>query len=963
MASRMMACLAIAALAGAVSCAEAPVAPEAIPSLTVVPATDSVLLTYICGNMFRVRNLAFEPREVRWNIHNASPADTGSLRLRGRDVGATHVDYFVTARTRGTMRLLVGGVLRQTKANGNRAACAAPVDTTVVPPSSRSFELRLDAEPTAYDSAGEGFKRTIVAVVFRDGVTATQIREAQRSINAQIVRNRGLVYFRIFDSSDATARRQVLETLRAFSFVEAADFVPWIASVRPAAVRYPTDASGGRRTDYLSRANSVWAASALRLPQAWGCETGSYGGMLARIAVVEALVPADPISDVANSLANAVSRFAGWRPSTGPGTGASRSAYNSDHSSAVASILAAEGDNATGMAGVIWRSDLRLYSLETTDSLGPAIGYFEQEIVPALVSAVPRVLSLSTDFRLGVGKSLGERIIRERIAYTAVLDLMSSLPELLIVSSSGNGSFTGALDAEPQDSIELLKRALLSAKTDAARPHLKDQIVLVGATRQGGARATFSNHFDGLIDLYAPGEDVRGLVRTGTPVDTLSGTSFATPMVAGIAGQLLTMDPTLSASEVKALLLAGARDSVERSDGVNVAPSPVSGISDVVYEADAYGSLRLLSAHAGTPLCGAQFVPWADPAQVDQQIYRIGTRAIRYGGQVSDLFPEFTASSQSLAPGGRVLAFAPFFERQLQNRTWGPSVTLTNGERRVFGERDTLSYRLVSGPTDTVGAEPGELRLRLSRGARTWNLKSALNLTNPTQFGQPSLSPDGRRVLVPLIDRISLTGRLHIAVLDTGTTTALLPETPGAGAHGLFAWSPDSRRVVYFLYGSAPPEGHHIRPVIVTFGSGAPVVTGLSIEPHRFPLMVRWSDEGHRLSYLDVRLDFTGFSDCRRRDFAVSSTTLTLIHTTSLDLQTFCASEVDPDNPDSDYAKTIFGDANSGGPGGGSGGGDDGGGGGGVSLSIKRQDLAANRALLLRSRLRATTPRSGRVRR
>lgn len=86
---------------------------------TLSTAADSVLLTYICGNMFRVRNTSFEPREVRRDIYNAAPADTGSLRLRGRDVGAAHVDYFVTSRTKGTMRVFLGEVLRQTKVNGN----------------------------------------------------------------------------------------------------------------------------------------------------------------------------------------------------------------------------------------------------------------------------------------------------------------------------------------------------------------------------------------------------------------------------------------------------------------------------------------------------------------------------------------------------------------------------------------------------------------------------------------------------------------------------------------------------------------------------------------------------------------------------------------------------------------------------------------------------------------------------
>lgn len=95
----MITYLALTALAGALACVEVPaVLPDAV-ALRLAPATDSVTLAYICGNMFRIRNAAFEPRDVRWDIYNAVPADSGALRLRGRDVGATYVDYFVTART------------------------------------------------------------------------------------------------------------------------------------------------------------------------------------------------------------------------------------------------------------------------------------------------------------------------------------------------------------------------------------------------------------------------------------------------------------------------------------------------------------------------------------------------------------------------------------------------------------------------------------------------------------------------------------------------------------------------------------------------------------------------------------------------------------------------------------------------------------------------------------------------
>ncbi|MDZ7629786.1 MAG: hypothetical protein U5K74_00150 [Gemmatimonadaceae bacterium] len=129
----MAACLTIMAVSGLLGCADTPVQVAAPEVSAAVAGTDSVALTYICGNMFRIRNSSFEPRRVRWEIYNASPADTGSLWARGRDVGRTSVDFFVTARTKGTMRLFVGTTLVSTKANGNKVACAAPVDAAALP--------------------------------------------------------------------------------------------------------------------------------------------------------------------------------------------------------------------------------------------------------------------------------------------------------------------------------------------------------------------------------------------------------------------------------------------------------------------------------------------------------------------------------------------------------------------------------------------------------------------------------------------------------------------------------------------------------------------------------------------------------------------------------------------------------------------------------------------------------------
>ena len=61
----MAACLTMLAVSGLLGCADTPVQVAAPDVSAAVAGTDSVALTYICGNLFRIRNSSFEPRSVR----------------------------------------------------------------------------------------------------------------------------------------------------------------------------------------------------------------------------------------------------------------------------------------------------------------------------------------------------------------------------------------------------------------------------------------------------------------------------------------------------------------------------------------------------------------------------------------------------------------------------------------------------------------------------------------------------------------------------------------------------------------------------------------------------------------------------------------------------------------------------------------------------------------------------------
>ncbi|MFM7050753.1 MAG: S8 family serine peptidase [Planctomycetota bacterium] len=87
-----------------------------------------------------------------------------------------------------------------------------------------------------------------------------------------------------------------------------------------------------------------------------------------------------------------------------------------------------------------------------------------------------------------------------------------------------------------------------------------DDVLVVGATDQNDARASFSN-YGPLVDLMAPGVSIYTTSYAGdASYASVSGTSFACPITAGLCGLIWSRNPNLTPSEVENILRSTCAD-------------------------------------------------------------------------------------------------------------------------------------------------------------------------------------------------------------------------------------------------------------------------------------------------------------------------------------------------------------------------------------------------------------------
>jgi subtilisin family serine protease len=202
------------------------------------------------------------------------------------------------------------------------------------------------------------------------------------------------------------------------------------------------------------------------------------------------------------------------------------------HGTQVAGVAAAISNNGQGVAGATWRG--KIMPVKVLDSGGSAN---DDDIAAGITYAVDhgaRVINMSLG---GPGASA---TLQSAVDYATSHDVV-------VVAAAGN-------DGAAKD---VTKRSL------EHYPAACNGVISVGATDAVGNHASFSS-YGNWIDVVAPGEvtETTGLMTTarGSSYEEGIGTSFSSPLVAGIAFLMRAADPNANQATISLRLIATARD-------------------------------------------------------------------------------------------------------------------------------------------------------------------------------------------------------------------------------------------------------------------------------------------------------------------------------------------------------------------------------------------------------------------
>jgi thermitase len=262
--------------------------------------------------------------------------------------------------------------------------------------------------------------------------------------------------------------------------------------------------------------SSQWGPPDIQAPQAWSVTTGTSSVTIAIIDTGVDLTHPDLASQI-----DSVNSKSFLAYTTSP-----QDDYG--HGTHVAGIAAAIGNNGTGIAGIAW--GVRIMALKVLDNAGSG---YESDVASAITYAADHGAQV---INLSLGGSAADTTLANAVSYAYGKGVT-------IVAAAGNNGSSAPF-------------------YPAAYPH----VIAVASVNSSNQVSTFSNYGSD-IALAAPGEAIYSTMWAGNTAlcpgsdyCALSGTSMATPHVAGVAALLAGFPQFNTPDKIQAALENTALD-------------------------------------------------------------------------------------------------------------------------------------------------------------------------------------------------------------------------------------------------------------------------------------------------------------------------------------------------------------------------------------------------------------------
>ena len=205
------------------------------------------------------------------------------------------------------------------------------------------------------------------------------------------------------------------------------------------------------------------------------------------------------------------------------------------HGTHVAGIIGAVRNNEIGMDGIA--TNVRIMSVRTV----PDGDERDKDVANAIIYAVDNGASI-------INMSFGKGYAWDKAAVDAAVRYAEKNDVLLVHAAGNSAQNNDSTDNFPNDTF--LKKKLF-------RPKSSRTWVEVGALSfQKGQNlpASFSNYGKNDVDIFAPGVAIYSTIPDNQ-YSNAQGTSMASPVVAGVAAMLRSYYPSLTARQVKQILM------------------------------------------------------------------------------------------------------------------------------------------------------------------------------------------------------------------------------------------------------------------------------------------------------------------------------------------------------------------------------------------------------------------------